>query len=115
MIENDLRPVIEIRNKLAHGQWARTLNSEMTDVSQDMMALLNTENGLSANFKKQIIEIISRLVNDVIVGGLAFERDFDVQYRTLEQARTNLRTRSYANWARGLEAKFQRRSAARAP
>ena len=54
VIEKDLRPIIEIRNKLAHGQWARTLNSEMTDISSSMMALLNTENALSANFKKKI-------------------------------------------------------------
>lgn len=102
LIENDLRPIIEIRNKLAHGQWARTLNSEMDDISQNMMAMLNTENALSANFKKRIIEALSRIVNDLIVGGLAFDRDFDSHYRILEQTKTNLRTRRYERWVNSL-------------
>ena len=108
LLENELRPVIEIRNKLAHGQWERTLNNDMTDISQNMMALLNTENALSANFKKKIVEALSRLVNDLVVGGLAFDRDFDAHYRTLEQARTNLRARSYDNWSASLQSKFER-------
>jgi hypothetical protein len=108
LLEHDLRPIIEIRNKLAHGQWERALNNDLTDVSQAMMALLNTENALSANFKKNIVEALSRLVNDLVVGGNAFDRDFDVHYRTLEQARTNLRTRSYQSWCSSLQSKFER-------
>lgn len=114
LVEHELRPVVEIRNKLAHGQWARTLNNEMTDISQDMMALLNTENALSVNFKKTILDIISRLVNDLVVGGVAFDRDFDNHYRLLEQTRTNLRSRAYTRWAESLQLKFERGADARA-
>jgi hypothetical protein len=113
LIDNDLRPIIEIRNKLAHGQWARTLNSEMTDISPAMMALLNSENALSANFKKKIIEALSRIVNDLIVGGIAFDRDFDIHYRVLEQTRTNLKTRVYEEWVLLLQTNFKRGSARR--
>ena len=113
LIESDLRPIVEIRNKLAHGQWARTLNNEMNDISQNMMALLNTENALSANFKKHIIEVLSRIVNDLVVGGPAFDRDFDSHYQILEQTRTNLHTRNYDQWAKSLRHKFERGAAKR--
>jgi hypothetical protein len=67
IVKDDLRPIIEIRNKLAHGQWTRTLNNDMTDVSEEMMALLNAENALSANFKKQILEKLSRILHDLVI------------------------------------------------
>ena len=57
LIEEQLTPVIEIRNKLAHGQWSRTLNTTMDDISQEAMKRLNTETALSANYKRQILEI----------------------------------------------------------
>lgn len=108
LIENDLRPIVEIRNKLAHGQWARTLNAELTGISSEMMALLNTENALSANYKMKILEVVSRLVNDLMIGGAAFDRDFDSHYRQLEQTKTNLRSRSFDEWEGMLRSKFGR-------
>jgi hypothetical protein len=108
LIEGDLKPIIEIRNKLAHGQWARTLNNEMSDISQQMMQLLNTENALSANFKKQIVEMLSRIVHDLVTSAVAFDRDFDNHYHTLYQAKTNLQTRSYEDWVAILQENFDR-------
>ncbi|WP_439408464.1 hypothetical protein ACNJX9_08795 [Bradyrhizobium sp. DASA03076] len=108
LIDNDLRPIIEIRNRLAHGQWARVLTSDLTEISPPMMALLNTENALSANFKKRIIEEVSRIINDLIVGNAAFERDFNAHYKQLDQTRRDLRNRDYTEWADHLRSKFER-------
>lgn len=33
IINDDLRPIIEVRNKLAHGQWVRPLNSQNDEYS----------------------------------------------------------------------------------
>ncbi|MGP9810585.1 hypothetical protein ACTZWT_03625 [Rhodopseudomonas sp. NSM] len=108
LIDNDLRPIIEIRNKLAHGQWSRTFNGDLSEISKQMMSLLNSENALSANFKMKIIEVLSRIVNDLLVGAKAFERDFDVHYGLLEQTRMNLRTRRFNDWEDSLKSKYQR-------
>ncbi|RWO77611.1 hypothetical protein [Mesorhizobium sp.] len=50
VIKNDLAPIIEMRNTLAHGQWSRPLNSEETDISNSMIAALKKENALSVRF-----------------------------------------------------------------
>jgi hypothetical protein len=115
LVDNDLRPIIEIRNKLAHGQWARTLNNQMDDISPEMMAILNTENALSANFKKRILESLSRIVHDLVTSERAFDRDFDTHYRTLHQAKINLKTRSFPLWVASLKEKYTRSGPFRQP
>jgi len=107
LIDNDLRPIIEIRNKLAHGQWARTLNNEMTEYSPENMRILALENALTANGKKLILERLSNLMND-LVASRAFDRDFNQHYRSLIQAKVNLSKRSYETWLDGLRLKFRR-------
>jgi hypothetical protein len=97
-LETDLRPIIEMRNTLAHGQWARPLNSEGTDISGNMIANLNSENALSARFKLTILDKLSAVVHDLVAGNHAFARDFDLHFGLVEAARRNLRTRSYENW-----------------
>ena len=108
LIEDDLRPIIEVRNRLAHGQWARMLNSKTTDYAPDLMALLANENALSAKFKLRMLDCMSQLVHNLVAGSAAFERDFDKHYRVLHQAKTNLDTRSYEAWKMALQAKLAR-------
>ena len=108
LITSDMTPIIEIRNKLAHGQWARTFNNDMTDISGPMMALLNTENALSISFKRRILEALSRIIHDLVVSRPTFERDFDNNYKILNQAKSNLRTRSYEKWVLSQQEKLQR-------
>lgn len=101
VIATDLAPIIEVRNRLAHGQWARTLTNDGTNYSPETMKLLNTENALSLRFKRTMIECLSQLVHN-LVASVAFERDFDKHYRVLHQARVNLVSRSYEDWLEAL-------------
>ena len=41
ILDQDLRSIIEIRNKLAHGQWVYPLNSDETDIEQGKYQALN--------------------------------------------------------------------------
>ncbi|HYW17632.1 MAG TPA: hypothetical protein VE891_15945 [Allosphingosinicella sp.] len=107
-IEKDLRPVIEMRNTLAHGQWARPLNNDGTDVVASMVNALRKENALSARFKMSILEHLAKIIHDLVAGNHAFERDFDAHYGRLETARRNLGTRAYADWEASMIAKYQR-------
>lgn len=108
LLDDDLEPVIGIRNKLAHGQWERTFTSNLDEISNDMMALLNRENALSCKFKKSIIEYISRIIHDLVVGGVAFERDFDEHYRFITIYQNQLSSRAYAKWKNQQVAKLKR-------
>ena len=46
----------------------------MDDISQEAMKRLNTETALSANYKRQILEILSQLLHDLITSESAFQR-----------------------------------------
>jgi hypothetical protein len=114
MLDNDLRPIIELRNKLAHGQWAYPLNSDGDDVAQEQMDTLRRENLLSLQFKKALISYLSGAIHDLVVSCPTFERDFDEHYRSIVNARRNLKTRDYESWAKQMREKYQRGKVKRA-
>ncbi len=98
LLDGDLKPLIEIRNNLAHGQWARTFNTELTEISPERMQQLNTENPLSCKGKKQIIDCIANIINDLVVGGDAFERDFNKHSKLLFITSERLQKQDYVKW-----------------
>lgn len=108
VFDNDLRPVIEIRNKLAHGQWARALNSENSDFSESHNQQLNSENAHSVKCKHRILENMAQLIHDLVAGNHAFERDFDDHFRRLETAQRDISARSYQRWLQQMRTKFER-------
>jgi hypothetical protein len=107
-LRDDLRPVIEIRNRLAHGQWAYLLNSENTDVNPAYMAAIHRENILSLQFKQSLLDHMSNAVHDLVVSRPTFERDFDWHYRHIVEVRRNLHTRDYAEYQVHMRAKLER-------
>lgn len=54
-LDTDLRAVITMRNKLAHGQWAYPLNDALDDVAQEQMDALRTENLLLLRQKFRLL------------------------------------------------------------
>lgn len=114
ILEDELKPIIEVRNKLAHGQWSRTLNSANDDFSQEMMARISRENALTVKFKKRLLNYLAQLIHDLVAGNDAFERDFDLHFANLEQARRDIAKRPYLSWLTSMREKFQRGRSARA-
>lgn len=114
ILEDFLQPIIEVRNKLAHGQWSRTLNNANDDFSQEMMARINNENALTVKFKKRLLNYLAQLIHDLVAGNAAFERDFDTHFKNLEQAKRDITKRGYPAWLISMQEKHQRGRAARA-
>lgn len=108
MIQDDLRPIIELRNKLAHGQWHYTLNSEGDDISQDQMDAIRIENLLSLQFKKSLLVYLCEVIHDLVVSKPTFERDFDKHYRLIIETRRNLRMRVYEKYTQAMRDKYER-------
>jgi hypothetical protein len=108
MLANDLSSIIELRNKLAHGQWVYPLNNDGDDVAQEQKDALRVENLLSLQFKKTLLESLSATIHDLVVSKPAFERDFDNHFRIIVETRRNLQKRDYKTWAEGLRQKYQR-------
>jgi hypothetical protein len=109
LLSEEMEPLIELRNTLAHGEWVRPLNSQGTDISNLLIQRINKENALSIKFKMALIESMSQLIHD-LVAATSFERDFDIHYRYVMMARTNLEKRSYERWKQGMIDKKRRGS-----
>lgn len=108
VLGTDLRSIIEIRNKLAHGQWVYPLNSEGNDVEEDKYNDLRQENLLALQFKQNLISSLAFIIHDLIVSLPTFERDFDLHYRQIIATKINLQRRSYEQYSEMLIAKRQR-------
>lgn len=114
VLKSDLRIVIEIRNKLAHGQWIYPFNSEGTQVEQDKYMLINKENLLSLEFKLAMLEHLADAVHDLVVSPRTFERDFDSHFKKLFQVQINLKRRAYDKYAQSLISSREKARAKRA-
>jgi len=108
MLAGDLGGIIELRNKLAHGQWVYPLNSTGDDVAQEQMDALRVENILALQFKKTLLESLSSAIHDLVVSKPAFERDFDDHYRIIVETLRNLKNRDYKSWAESMRQKYKR-------
>lgn len=113
LLRDSLKPLIEIRNKLAHGQWEYPLNSAGNNISSDFKTLIDSENILSLQFKKSLITSLLKIVHDLAVSKPTFDRDYDEHYNHIRQTQNNLNHRSYTKYvdslinkkARGIEDK----------
>ena len=108
ILNNDLRSIIEIRNKLAHGQWVYPLNNEGNDVEAEKYNSIRHENLLALQFKMSLISSLAAIIHDLFVSLPTFERDFDQHYKQIITTRTNLQKRDYDEYAKMLVEKRQR-------
>ena len=114
-LRDDLATVIQVRNKLAHGQWIYPLNNQGTDVNSDYFRKLNEENIQSLQFKYALLRHLADVIHDLAVSPDAFERDFDQHFRKLDQARINLTSRPYETYVMRLITIRRRYRAGRDP
>lgn len=108
MLYKDLRSIILLRNKLAHGQWIYPLNKEGNDIAQKQMDALRIENILSLQFKKTLIKSLASSIHDLVVSRPTFERDFDNHFRTIIETRRNLQNRDYEKYVTHMRQKYIR-------
>lgn len=97
ILEDDLRPIIEIRNKLAHGQWMYPF-TETLDLNVDLKTAIENENVLSLQFKHRMIGHLCQAIHDLVVSKPTFERDFDSNFRKFIGTKQNLENRSYEEY-----------------
>ncbi|MGR3301870.1 MAG: hypothetical protein ACUZ8I_05135 [Candidatus Scalindua sp.] len=108
ILDNYLRVVIEVRNKLAHGQWIYPLNNEGNDVEPNKYTLLNKENLPSLQYKKSLLSSLADIVHNLVVSLPTFERDFDSNYSRITNTKNNLINRNYEKYVAMLIDKRQR-------
>jgi hypothetical protein len=122
LVENELRIIIEIRNKFAHGQWEYPFTNWpsphiLTDlkISQDHSTLIRTENLLTTILKRNILDKLLDILRDLGVSSRAFPRDYDKYYRRIQSIQGQIKNRSYDKYKSSLINKYQRGLANRRP
>lgn len=108
LIQIDLVPSIEIRNRIAHGQWKFAFTSDLRSLSQNHTQQIRTENIVALQLKKNLLTGLSQLIHDLAVSPTTFERDFDRNYKYIEQNKRNLHRRNYQNYKTKMVEKYQR-------
>jgi len=103
-----IKNIIEIRNKLAHGQWVYTFNNNNTNIEQEKYRYLMNENIQQLQLKQQLVNELSLLIHDLVVSVDTFERDFENHYKRLKQVKINLVKKSYTKYKENLINKYQR-------
>ncbi len=111
VLSEELRIIIEIRNRLAHGQWVYPFNSDESRVESDKYKLINQENILSLQLKYALLGHLADAVHDLVVSPATFERDFDHHFKRLDQVRVNLRVKQYSSYEASLVANRRRHRA----
>lgn len=97
VFQDQLQPMITMRNKLAHGQWARPLNSDNTSVEPDYCKIIKTENCLTLMQRDKAIEGIANILEDLIESPAAYEKRFNQHYRAVQLLTSPDRT-DYQTW-----------------
>lgn len=108
IIDKNLRSVIEIRNKLAHGQWIYPFNSNETDIETSKYQILNKDNLQSLQYKYSLLSSLSQIIHDLVISLPTFKRDFDKHYKHINSTINNLKNRKYTDYERDLIEKRER-------
>jgi hypothetical protein len=106
VLQDELQPIIRLRNKLAHGQWARPLNAERTEVDSISMRYIATQNAWSLALRDDALEGIANIVSDLIQSRLLYQSRFDTHFKRVQKAERALRTGSYEAWAERLQVRY---------
>jgi hypothetical protein len=104
LVDSELEPLIAIRNKLAHGQWATPLNTAFTHVEPGAMTKLRNENALTLKLRHNLIEQLTRALGDLIQSPITFESRFNMRYRRIRDNRAALATADYGIWVASVRA-----------
>ena len=108
-VEEDLRPVIELRNDLAHGQWHYAFNDELDTINQNAMKVLRNEDLGSLHHKRAIMRALGNCVHDLLVSGPTFERDFDSHLEEVERQRKMLVSSDFEGYIEFLRRRHEKR------
>ena len=86
LIDNKVALFIEIRNRLAHGQWHIALNYDLSAQNPQLTQTLWRLTKTDVLILKRLLIVLSSIISDLISSKSAFEKNFDQRLRTLDLA-----------------------------
>jgi hypothetical protein len=109
LLNDELAPVIEDRNKIAHGQWLWQLKSRKENEFK-ATAAPQPPNFVTLRSQSKLLLTIADIVRLFAVSEPAFDRDYNSLMAKFSAAKSTLDGSNYADFASNLKAKFPRAS-----
>ncbi len=108
IIEDELQISYQIRNRIAHGQWVIAFTNDLSKPSPDLTGRLKQENIVTLQLKYKLFKSLAQTIHDLAVSPKTFERDFDKNYKIIEDQRLNVHKRDYEKYKASFRKKYQR-------
>lgn len=105
-LSSELQSIIHLRNKLAHGQWLYPLNSEMTEISSDLMKFVKRENCVTLFLRNEALIAIGNIVSDLIQSQRLFQSRFDTHYLRVQKVQRKLVNVDYEAYKKRVRARY---------
>jgi hypothetical protein len=99
---DDLGPIIEDRNKLAHAQWRWLLNNKETRFNGVADEPLNY---LAAARRSEVITYLAGLIHTLVVSEPTFRRDYDRLYEAITRTRAAIDGTDYVQFVKFLRSR----------
>lgn len=98
IIKGDLLESSAIRNRIAHGQWRHAFTNDLMKINGTLTSKLKKENILTLQFRLAMFKSLAQIVHDLAVSKPTFRRDFDTNYKRIEEQRRNSRNTDYDSY-----------------
>ena len=89
MISNDLKSFVNLRNKLAHGQWAVAINMTGHEKNQELTTNIWKLSKKEIMLIKSLAKNLPPLMKQLVTSKKTFERDYDKYIHKLLQAKND--------------------------
>ncbi|WP_394120320.1 hypothetical protein [Planococcus donghaensis] len=107
-INNDLKDVVSLRNKIAHGQWKHTFNSNMSRVNIDLQREIKNNHYFISKRRLETVKVLVNMINDISMSPKTFARDFDKHYHEILIIKDRYNDIAFKENVENMKAKFNR-------
>lgn len=94
-LRNDFDAPIQLRNRLAHGQWEHAFNVKYKSENIALTNKINSLDIVTLDLLYKKIRIIASIIHDLAVSPTTYIRDFDSNYQKYEIIHYNKNKRTY--------------------
>jgi hypothetical protein len=89
-----------IRNRIAHGQWKHALTNDLVKINRSLTNGLRRENILVLQFRLEMFKSLAQIIHDLAVSKPTFQRDFDANYKKIEEQQRNAENIDYDEYSK---------------
>lgn len=107
-INQDINEIILIRNKIAHGQWYYTFNTNVDSPEVKGQQLIHSNNYFRSKERLEKAKLIIEMIIKISTSPRTFERDFDTVYAKIEALPQKYSKESYEKNVEVMVMKFKR-------